>query len=148
VRAAAGLEAPEPRLPLRLRARAGALPLGAIFGAIGAAAAGAVGLLGLDRLPFTLCVFKAATGIPCPTCGSTRVFARLAEWDLAGAFAMNPLTTVLALGLLSWALADLVLLARGRSLVAEASPRAGTALRVAAVAAVVANWVWLVAAGR
>lgn len=105
-------------------------------------------LLRLDRLPFAICAFKALTGLPCPTCGSTRAVARLARLDLAGAFEMNPLATAAAAGLLAWGLLDLLLLARGRALGLEMSPTAGRVLRVAAVAAIVANWAYLIAAGR
>ena len=77
------------RLPLV--ARSSAPPLGAIFGGIGLLAAAAVGLLRLDRIPLTLCVFKGLTGLPCPTCGSTRALGRLFALDFAGALAMNPL---------------------------------------------------------
>ena len=83
-----------PRWSLRLTAPPGRLPLGAVFGTIGALGAAAVGLLGLDRLPFSVCLFKALTGLPCPTCGSTRALGRLVHFDLAGALAMNPLATV------------------------------------------------------
>ena len=71
-------------------------------------AALAVALLHLDRLPFALCVFRGLTGLPCPTCGSTRAVGRLAALDLAGALAMNPLTTLAAAGVVGWAVADLV----------------------------------------
>ncbi len=133
--------------PLRLRARPGP-PLGLIFGGIGALAALAIGSLHLDRLPIVLCYVKALTGLPCPTCGSTRAVGRLFELDLAGAFAMNPLTAAAALALAAWALADLALLGRRQALSVEVAPRAGTLLRVAAVAAIVLNWAYLVASGR
>jgi hypothetical protein len=139
-------EAP-PRL-LRFSAPVGKLPLGAIFGAVGALGAVGVGVLQLDRLPVTLCVFKHFTGLPCPTCGSTRALGRLFALDPAGALAMNPLITAALLLLLAWAAADLLLLFRGRALDLEVSGPAAGALRVMAVLAVLLNWAFLLAAGR
>jgi hypothetical protein len=133
---------------LRLRAPLGRIPLGAIFGGIAVVATIAVGVLHLDRLGFPVCLFKAATGLPCPTCGSTRALGRLFDLDLPGAFAMSPLATIGALALFPWAIADLVLLTRGRALDADVSPPVAHAARIAAVAAVALNWAWLVASGR
>jgi hypothetical protein len=133
---------------LRVSAPAGRLPLGAILGGIAVLGAAVVGLFHLDRLPLTVCYLKALTGIPCPTCGSTRAVGCLAHGDLPGAFAMNPLATVALLALLPWALADLALLTRGRALDLSVSLRAGRVLRVAVVVAILANWAYLLAAGR
>jgi hypothetical protein len=131
-----------------LRARPGAVPLGAILAACALVAVTMVALLHLDRLPFSVCVFKAVTGIPCMTCGTTRALARLARLDLPGALAMNPLATLGTLALLPWAAVDLLLLPRGRALSLELSPAAARAARITAVAAVLVNWAWLIAAGR
>jgi Protein of unknown function (DUF2752) len=133
---------------VRLVARAGATPLGAIFLAIGVALAAAVGLLHLDHLPVSFCAFKAVTGLPCMTCGTTRAFGRLFSLDLAGAIAMNPLSAAVGLALVPWGIADLVLLPRGRALTLEVRPGLAPVLRVAAVTLVVANWAYLIAAGR
>jgi hypothetical protein len=133
---------------LRFTAPSGKLPLGAIFGTIGVAGAGAVALLGLDRLPFTVCLFKALTGLPCPACGSTRAVGHLAHGDLAGALVMNPLTTVAAVVVVAWAVADAILLARGRALDLEVGARVGNLMRAGFVAAVALNWAYLLAAGR
>jgi len=140
-------EGAEGRPLLRLAVLPGP-PLGAVFGGIGLAAAAAARLLRLDRLPLTLCVFKGLTGLPCPTCGSTRALARLFGLDFAGALAMNPFTTLVAALLGAWAVADLALLPRGQSLRVEAREPLGFALRVAALLLFLANWVYLVAAGR
>lgn len=139
---------PPPPARTALRARPGGTPVGAILAACALVAIAMVALLHLDRLPFSLCVFKAATGLPCMTCGTTRALARLARLDVAGALAMNPLSTLGTLVLLPWGAADLALLSRGRALALELSPAAGRVFRVAAVVAVLANWAWLVAAGR
>jgi hypothetical protein len=133
---------------MRLVARPGATPLGAIFLACGLVIAAAVGLLHLDHLPVTFCAFKAVTGLPCMTCGTTRAFARLYRLDLPGAVTMNPLSAAVALALVPWGLVDLVLLPRGRALVLEISRGLAPFVRVTAVALVFANWAYLIVAGR
>jgi hypothetical protein len=133
---------------VKLVARAGATPLGAIFLACGVVIAAAVGLLHLDRLPFAFCAFKAVTGLPCMTCGTTRAFARLFTLDLGGAVHMNPLAAAVALAFIPWGLADLALLPRGRALALEISPALAPFVRAAAVTLVVANWAYLIASGR
>ncbi|WP_116787734.1 DUF2752 domain-containing protein [Flavobacterium psychrotrophum] len=40
---------------------------------------------------FTPCVFKAVTGVPCPSCGITRSLTTLAKGDLIMAAYINPL---------------------------------------------------------
>ena len=132
---------------LRLVTAAGP-PLGVVFGGIGLAAAAAIGLLRLDRFPLTLCVFKGLTGLPCPTCGSTRALGRLFTLDFAGALAQNPFTTLVAVLVAAWAAADLALLPRRQAVGIEVSARLGFALRVAALVLFLANWVYLVAVGR
>lgn len=133
---------------MRVKAVAGAFPLGAVLAAIGMAAGLAIGLLHLDRLPISLCVFKAVTGWPCLTCGSTRAVALLFVRDVPGAFAMNPLTTLLAAALLPWGVADGVLMLRGRALGVELSPWLGLAIRAVAVSLLLGQWAYLIAAGR
>ncbi len=38
------------------------------------------------------CVFQTLTGLPCPTCGSTRSITFLSRGDFLSALTMNPLT--------------------------------------------------------
>jgi uncharacterized protein DUF2752 len=133
---------------LTLRARPDALPLGAIFLAIGAVAALAVAVLHLDRLPILVCLFRAATGLPCLTCGATRALGDLVTGDVSGALAMNPLATLGAFAIVPWGIGDLALMTQGRALSLEAGPGAARALRVLAVLAVIANWAYLVSVGR
>jgi hypothetical protein len=122
--------------------------LGAVLATIGVAAGVAVGLLQLERLPFSVCVFKAVTGWPCLTCGSTRALALLFVRDVPGAFAMNPLATLLAAALLPWGVADGVLMLRGRALGVELAPWLGPVVRAVAVSLLLWQWAYLVAAGR
>ena len=133
---------------VKVSAQRDGVPLGAIFLAIVVAGAAAVAVLHLDRLPIVFCVFRAATGIPCMTCGATRAAGLLATGDVAGAFAMNPLATLAAFALVPWGLADLALLPRGRALSLELAPPAAWAVRGLAIAAVMGNWAYLIAAGR
>src|SRR5687768_7147661 len=95
---------------VRFQPRPAAAPLGAIFLGVGLVLALAVGFLHLDRLPFTVCTFKAVTGLPCMTCGSTRTLGLLFRGDVGNALSMNPLATVAGIGLAAWGLGDLFLL--------------------------------------
>ena len=123
-------------------------PPGALLACLGSVACFSVGVLHLDHLPMSLCVFKAVTGLPCLTCGSTRALGRLFALDPAGALSMNPLVTLCVVALLPWGAADLLLASRGRSLALDLSPGGRTALAVMAAVALVANWAYLLAAGR
>jgi hypothetical protein len=42
------------------------------------------------------CTFKALTGVPCPTCGSTRSIVYLSHGAFVSAFVMNPLVAACA----------------------------------------------------
>jgi hypothetical protein len=134
--------------PVRLVIRPGAPPLGAIFGGIGLLAGVAILVLRLDRLPFSVCVFRGLTGLPCPTCGSTRALGQLFLLDFAGALALNPFTTVAAVVIAAWAVADLALLRRRSALGLEVEPRLALRLRVGALILFLANWVYLLISSR
>jgi Protein of unknown function (DUF2752) len=69
------------------------IEFGLLYGGI------ALAVLGVGRLHQVLrltpdCVFKGLTGIPCPTCGSTRAVVQLSHGDFLSAFVMNPLATL------------------------------------------------------
>jgi hypothetical protein len=87
------------------------------------------------------CLFHTMTGLPCPTCGSTRAGLALSHLDLAGAAAMNPLATLTAAGFVLGGLAAGLAALTGRSVRAPAVP--AWALRASTVFALAANWVWL-----
>jgi Protein of unknown function (DUF2752) len=131
-----------------LRAVPGALPLGAILGALGAASIGLLFGLRTMHLPGIVCSFKLVTGLPCLTCGGTRATWRLLALDPAGALAMNPLAAIGVVAIAAWAAADVALLPRGSALRLTLSPRAAHVVRFGAVAALFANWAYLIAVGR
>ncbi|MFP9115170.1 DUF2752 domain-containing protein [Flavobacterium sp. RHBU_3] len=61
---------------------------------------------------FTVCIFKNATGIACPSCGSTRAVLLLAQGHIAQAGLMNPMGYTIALFMITtpfWLLYDFVL---------------------------------------
>jgi hypothetical protein len=55
------------------------------------------------QLPFPQCWLKKLTGIPCPTCGTTRSLAAWSHLDLSEAFRFNPLIFLICVGIILWA---------------------------------------------
>jgi hypothetical protein len=103
----------------------------------------------LVEFPPVLCPFLAVTGLPCPTCGSTRaLFAFIAGHPLE-AIRHNPLTgTGLALSipyLLYAAFVSVTGLPRLRVVPSTSVRRAS---RWTAWAAIAATWVFLIVDGR
>ncbi len=133
---------------LRLRARAGATPLGVILGVLATGTLGLARVLDPTHLGFTMCVLKATTGVPCPTCGGTRALHHLAHFDVAGAWGMNPLVTLSVFALLPWMLADLWLMRTGRALDLQVGTRGARLIAALAGVALLVNWFYLLSAGR
>ncbi len=60
---------------------------------------------------YTVCMIKNVTGVPCPSCGSTRSVMSLAEGHFAEATRQNPLGIVIALLMVAlpiWIVGDVV----------------------------------------
>ena len=91
----------------------------------------------------TLCGVKALSGVPCPFCGGVRATAALGQGALVEALAWNPAVVVLHAALLTSGLA----LVGGLTPPWLAPGRGRFVFRTAAVT-LLANWVYLVAAGR
>lgn len=92
------------------------------------------------------CPVKSLTGWPCPSCGATRAALALTRFDLGAACAANPLAAAGLVLLVAGGLVALPLAWAGRL---PAEPRTLPAsVRGALLAAVAANWLYLVWAGR
>jgi hypothetical protein len=90
----------------------------------------------------TLCLFRNATGLPCPTCGSTRAALAVADGRLLEAVVLNPLMTIAIFVGVVW-LTVRVGFAR-RIQLDLTRPARGLAWGAMALL-LAANWVWVIA---
>jgi len=101
--------------------------------------------------PLSLCSFLSLTGYPCPFCGSTRAFHRMAHARWGDALQENPFAAVLFVAVAA------VFAANAGALVAGVRLRIGPRLRpgrwgalwiaAAGAAFLIASWVYRIAAG-
>ena len=96
----------------------------------------------------TLCPMKRLLGVACPTCGTTRAFARLLHGDVCGAVALQPLVMGVVCLLVPLSLAVRLALGARRAKALWLSLVRLPAFWFAAVAAVLANWVYVIAQGN
>lgn len=125
------------------------MPPGRQLGFLWGAVAVAIVLLGRWAAPlaWTLpaCPLKAASGIPCLTCGTTRSALALARFDPLAAVGFNPLAAAGWLALVVGGLwAGAVALRGGSIELPRVLPLRG---RIAVVLALLANWLYLLRAG-
>lgn len=126
--------------------RPGEIEFGIIYGIIALCALAAGRLLPVfDLLPS--CMFRAASGIPCPTCGTTRSLVHMAHGDVPAAIAQNPLFAAGLLAVLVWMAVNTVLvLLRSPRPVLVTTRSEGTLIRIAVVVLLLSNWAYLLAA--
>ena len=119
--------------------------LGTVVGSLLVLGAGVSAIWLRLGLPQPICHFRKWTGVPCPTCGSSRMVEALLGGNFFEALQLNPLA-LLTLGLLaSWAVTSTLrhLLGLPRlHLVLESWER--TTLRIAVVAMIAAGWAYLI----
>ena len=96
----------------------------------------------------TVCLFKNVTGIPCPSCGTTRSLLLLMAGDLPGVLLTNPLGLLAGFALLAvpvWICTDIVIrkntLARS-FLWTEEKIKTNKRLYIPLVALGLLNWGW------
>jgi hypothetical protein len=100
---------------------------------------------GVEDAP-VLCPFRAATGLPCPTCGLMRATGHLLRGDAAAAFSVNPLAAAILVSALPLGVALAASNRRGgMSVRVHATRGERLALRAALVVVVLVNWVYVLA---
>ena len=112
---------------------------------------GAVAASSLLLRPFWLalapfvpaCPFRAITGIPCPTCGTTHAALALLHGHIGAALAANPLMTVAGVGFIAGGILAPVW-ATLRLPVPEVPAPLPVWARLAIIAAVLASWGWVI----
>ena len=117
---------------------------GLLYGAVGLGALALVRFAAGPLRPWLACPLYSATGIPCPGCGGTHAALALAQGQVALAARTNALVTCGLLAWIAWAAFALVATAapalRVRPVLGR---RERIAVRALAVAAVTAQWAWL-----
>ncbi len=95
-------------------------------------------------LPTPPCPLHALTGIPCPSCGTTRGFVALLHGDIRAAAAFNPLVMAGILAALFYtAYAAIAVLGRLPRWRVALSPKAGAMARIVLTGLLVSDWVYL-----
>lgn len=92
-------------------------------------------------------MIKNITGVPCPSCGSTRAILLLMNGDLQGSLLMNPIGIILAVIMVIAPLWIAYDLASGKQTLFDAYNNFEKIVNVKWVATiliilVVANWIW------
>jgi len=100
-----------------------------------------------NRLPHLPCVFKAITGCPCPTCGSTRMVASLINLDILSAFVWNPLLFLGGIAFIAWGGYGFYMLFSGKKIQVIFTKKEGLLLRLGLITLFILNWIYLVVVG-
>lgn len=101
----------------------------------------------------TVCIFKQITGIPCPSCGTTRSVLALLQGNYQEAFFINPLGFLAVLLLLvipCWISLDILL--KTESLLriylhAEQQIKTKKLIYIPMILLIAGNWVWNISKG-
>ncbi len=97
------------------------------------------------NVPLPRCAFKAVTGFPCFTCGSTRAILALGRLELFQAFQFNPFITLACVAVPVWLGVALIRTTFASRLRLRLPVRVKSVLLLLA-AAVIGNWIYLLLA--
>ena len=89
------------------------------------------------------CVFRSLTGIPCPSCGTTRAATAFLEGDLMTAFINNPLAALAGLLFVVGAPIAVIWTTANMSVPSLPNPLPAW-VRISAVFLIAANWLYLI----
>jgi len=121
------------------------VPLGTVFGVVLVLAAALAAVWLRLGLPLPLCHFREWTGVPCPTCGATRMVQALLSGEIGQALVLNPLLFLGLAGVAVWALiATAVRLFGLPTWRVRIGSREWLVVRVAVVAMFFSDWIYLV----
>ena len=96
----------------------------------------------LDFLPS--CPFHDLTGMPCPSCGSSRSLVHLAQGDIASSMSMNPLAALCYMAAICWFLYTLVSLVLDiPRITVQFTEKGKSTARFSALFFVFINWLYL-----
>ncbi|MBN1866726.1 DUF2752 domain-containing protein [Candidatus Sumerlaeota bacterium] len=111
---------------------------------------GVARFLPAEGIGMSICWFHGLTGIPCPSCGSTRSLIALAHGQWGEAAAWNPLASLFFVGMGFYVVysAFTLLLRRPRLRLQFTSARERLALAAILVLAVTIDWIYLIRAGK
>lgn len=115
----------------------------ALLWGVAAASTTALRPLWLALVPvLPACPMRTLTGIPCPTCGTTRAAVALLHGDIPAALQANPLAALAGVG---FVLGGLVALAWAwaRGPLPALPGRLHWSVRAVVLALVAANWAWV-----
>jgi len=89
------------------------------------------------------CGFHTATGLPCPSCGTTRMGEHLLHGRLFEAFRVQPFMFLLLAALALWVVAGFAARLAGRDLFLRVSPHEEMWLWMGLIAGFLLNWAYL-----
>lgn len=101
-----------------------------------------------EQTGFRTCIFKNATGYPCPSCGTTRSVKLLFSGDVIGAALMNPMGIIVGLLMVIIPVLLVYDLITKRQLLFDAYTSVERTiakkkwLAVVLIVLVLANWIW------
>jgi hypothetical protein len=128
---------------IKVKRRRGQIEFGIICGVIALLVLAAARFLPVLAMAPS-CAFKALTGLPCPTCGSTRSIVHLAHADLISAMSMNPLICTVFLAAVPVLLYCIVTLVFDRPRIRfTLSNEEKNFFRICAFVIVLSNWLYL-----
>jgi hypothetical protein len=93
------------------------------------------------------CLFRRVTGIPCPSCGTTRALHSLFNGNFSEALLLNPIGYILALAIIClppWMLYDLIFKKESLLKFYKSFEKffLNNVVMITAIILLIANWIW------